>query len=235
MHTSKRSKFAGKSRSPRGRRKVCLSTPHPRPATCAGTLEPVPLRFARFTQYAGRLLFVLMFVDMERPKVIVCNTIARSPYGLLPVLPLSIPSRRWLRKGYIICLFAGLLPCRTCCCCLISGSSVGLELMCSLHSLRERRSLSFLLTSLIPPSPSTTYLSLCVALFVYVFIIAAQPKWPWLYGKERERVCWLVCACAVRAYPSDFQGYPWPLLFMLFAYAKKFLCLATNKYYINTI
>lgn len=56
-----------------------------------------------------------------------------------------------------------------------------------------------------------------------------------VWERERERVCWLVCACAVRAYPSDFQGYPWPLLFMLFAYAKKFLCLATNKYYINTI
>lgn len=136
-----------------------------------------------------------MFVDMERPKVIVCNTIARSPYGLIPVLLLPIPSRRCLRKGYIICLFAGLLPCRTCCCCLISGSSVGLELMCSLHSLRERRSLSFLLTSLIPPSPSTTYLSLCVALFVYVFIIAAQPKWPWLYGKERESLLVSVCVC----------------------------------------
>lgn len=157
---------------------VCLSVDAASPPPLLVlALEPVPLRFARFTQYAGRLLFVLMFVDMERPKVIVCNTIARSPYGLLPVLLLPIPSRRWPRKGYIICLFAGLLPCCTCCCCLISGSSVGLELMRSLHSLWESSSLSFLLTSLIPP-PSCTYLSLCVALFVYGFIIAAQPKWP---------------------------------------------------------
>lgn len=234
MHTSKRSKFAGKRRSPRGRRKVCLSTPHPRPATCAGTLEPVPLRFARFTQYAGRLLFVLMFVDMERPKVIVCNTIARSPYGLLPVLLLPIPSRRWLRKGYIICLFAGLLPCRTCCCCLISGSSVGLELMCSLS---PGEAFAIFLADLPHPSLPLYYISVTVHCLVCLCVYHRCPTEMAMavWERERERVCWLVCACAVRAYPSDFQGYPWPLLFMLFAYAKKFLCLATNKYYINTI
>lgn len=155
-------------------------------------LEPVPLRFARFTQYAGRFLFVLMFVDMERPKVIVCNTIAWSPYGLLlhrlppPSHPLTEVATQRLHNlpfcWIVALLYLLLLPNKRLKC------WPGIN---AFTPLSQGEAVAIFLADL-PRPPSTTYLSLCVALFVYVFIIAAQPKWPWLYGcvcmREREIV-----------------------------------------------